>query len=117
VISLASSQTLAVVGAGNGALAGLSGLSSQSAQAVDPAQIYVDKLFRTTTPAADNSAAVNAGNTAVAQSNTSTEILRLWKSDFRKDSDIPSSDRTYLAQVVAARTGLDWNPLPIAELL
>ena len=61
----------------NGALAGLSGLSSQSAQAVDPAQIYVDKLFRTTTPAADNSAAVNAGNTA-AQSNTSTEILRLW---------------------------------------
>ena len=89
----------------NGALAGLSGLSSQSAQAVDPAQIYVDKLFRTTTPAADNSAAVNAGNTA-AQSNTSTEILRLWKSDFRKDSDIPSSDRTYLAQVVAARTGI-----------
>ena len=90
----------------NGALAGLSGLSSQSAQAVDPAQIYVDKLFRTTTPAADNSAAVNAGNTAAAQSNTSTEILRLWKSDFRKDSDIPSSDRTYLAQVVAARTGI-----------
>jgi hypothetical protein len=89
----------------NGALAGLSGLSSQSAQAADPAQIYVDKLFRTTTPAADNSAAVNAGNTA-AQSNTSTEILRLWKSDFRKDSDIPSSDRTYLAQVVAARTGI-----------
>ena len=89
----------------NGALAGLSGLSSQSAQAVDPAQIYVDKLFRTTTPAADNSAAVNAGNTT-AQSNASTEILRLWKSDFRKDPDIPSSDRTYLAQVVAARTGI-----------
>ena len=35
-----------------------------SAQAVDPAQIYVDKLFRTTTPAADNSAAVNAANPA-----------------------------------------------------
>jgi len=40
------------------------------------------------------------------QSNTSTEILRLWKSDFRKDSDIPSSDRTYLAHVVAAHTGI-----------
>jgi hypothetical protein len=25
---------------------------------------------------------------------------------FRKDADIPSSDRTYLAQVVAARTGI-----------
>jgi hypothetical protein len=89
----------------NGAFAGLNGLSSQSAQAVDPAQIYVDKLFRTTTPAADNSAAVNAGNTA-AQSNTRAEILRLWKADFRKDADFPSSDRTYLAQVVAARTGI-----------
>jgi hypothetical protein len=95
----------------NGALAGLSGLSSQSAQAVDPAQIYVDKLFRTTTPAADNSAAVNAGNTA-AQSNTRAEILRLWKADFRKDADIPSSDRTYIAQVVAARTGIS---LAVAE--
>ena len=72
----------------NGALAGLSSLSSQSAQAVDPAQIYVDKLFRTTTPAADNSAAVNAGNTA-AQSNARTEILRLWRSDFRKDARHP----------------------------
>ena len=71
----------------NGAFAGLSGLSGQSAQAVDPAQIYVDKLFRTTTPAADNGAAVNADNTA-AQSNTRAEILRLWKADFRKD-DIP----------------------------
>lgn len=86
----------------NGALAGLSG---QSAQAVDPAQIYVDKLFRTSTPAAHNGATVNADNTA-AQNNTSTEILRLWRSDFRKDADIPSSDRTYLAQVVAARTGI-----------
>ena len=86
----------------NGALAGLSG---QSAQAVDPAQIYVDKLFRTSTPAAHNGATVNTDNTA-AQNNTSTEILRLWRSDFRKDADIPSSDRTYLAQVVAARTGV-----------
>ena len=86
----------------NGALAGLSG---QYAQAVDPAQIYVDKLFRTSTPAAHNGATVNTDNTA-AQNNTSTEILRLWRSDFRKDADIPSSDRTYLAQVVAARTGI-----------
>jgi hypothetical protein len=32
--------------------------------------------------------------------------LRLWKSDFRKGADIPSSDRTYIAQEVAARTGM-----------
>jgi hypothetical protein len=91
----------------NGTLSGLSGLSSQSTQAIDPTQVYVDKLFRATTPAADNSAASNAGNTA-AQSNLQNraEILRLWKSDFRKGADIPSSDRTYVAQLVAARTGM-----------
>jgi hypothetical protein len=88
-------------------LANGSGLSSQSIQAIDPAQVYVDRLFRTTTPAADNSAASNAGNTA-AQSNPQTraEILRLWKSDFSKDADVPSSDRAYIAQVVAVRTGI-----------
>jgi hypothetical protein len=105
--TLISATALASVTAylANGAFAGLGGLSSQSAEAIDPAQIYVDKLFRTITPAADNSAAVNAGNTA-AQNNTRAEILRLWKSDFRKDADIPSSDRTYIAQVVAARAGI-----------
>jgi hypothetical protein len=87
----------------NGALAGPSGIPGQSAQATDPAQVYVDKLFRTT-KAADNSAAVGAGNTG-AQSSPEAEILRLWKSDFRKGADMPSSDRTYIAQVVAARTG------------
>ena len=98
----------------NGAFAGLS-VSSQSAQAVDPAQIYVDKLFRTTTPAADNGAAVNAGNTT-AQSNASTEILRLWRSDFRKDSDIPLSDCTYLAQVVK-RVPASAKPMPKSALI
>ena len=91
----------------NGTLAGLSGLSSQSTQAIDPAQVYVDKLFRATTPAADNSAASNEGSTA-AQSNLQNraEILRLWKSDFRKGADVPSNDRAYIAQVAAARTGI-----------
>jgi hypothetical protein len=87
------------------ALASATAYLANGALAVDPAQIYVDKLFRTSTPAAHNGATVNADNTA-AQNNTSAEILRLWRSDFRKDADIPSSDRTYLAQVVAARTGI-----------
>jgi hypothetical protein len=88
----------------NGTLAGLSGLSSPSTRAIDPTQVYVDKLFRTTTPEAS---ATNAGNTA-AQSNLQNraEILRLWKSDFRKGADVPSSDRAYIAQVAAARTGI-----------
>jgi hypothetical protein len=86
----------------SGSLAGLSGLSSQSAQATDPAQVYVDKLFRTT-KAADNSAAVSAAQNSPQ---TGAEILRLWNSDFRKGADIPSSDRAYMAQVAAARTGM-----------
>jgi hypothetical protein len=86
----------------SGSLAGLSGLSSQSAQATDPAQVYVDKLFRTT-KAADNTVAVSAAQNSPQ---TGAEILRLWKSDFRKGADIPSSDRAYMAQVAAARTGM-----------
>jgi hypothetical protein len=86
----------------SGSLAGLSGLSSQSAQATDPAQVYVDKLFRTT-KAADNTAAVSAAQNSPQ---IGAEILRLWKSDFRKGADIPSSDRAYMAQVAAARTGM-----------
>src|SRR5689334_9528601 len=50
-------------------------------------------------------AATSAGNTP-AQSDARAEILRLWKSDFRKDAHIPASDRAYMAQVVTARTGL-----------
>jgi hypothetical protein len=86
----------------SGSLAGLSGLSSQSARATDPAQVYVDKLLRTT-KAADNSAAVSAAQNSPQ---IGAEILRLWKSDFRKGADIPSSDRAYMAQVAAARTGM-----------
>jgi len=98
----------------SGSLAGLSGLSGQSAQATDQAQVYVDKLLRTT-KAADNSAAVSAAQAAdnsaavsAAQNSPQigAEILRLWKSDFRKGADIPSSDRAYMAQVAAARTGM-----------
>ena len=86
----------------SGSLAGLSGLSGQSAQATDQAQVYVDKLLRTT-KAADNSAAVSAAQNSPQ---IGAEILRLWKSDFRKGADIPSSDRAYMAQVAAARTGM-----------
>jgi hypothetical protein len=77
----ATALTSATAYLANGTLAGLSGLSSQSTQAIDPAQTYidpaqtyVDKLFRTTTPAADNSAASNASNLQAR-----AEILRLWE--------------------------------------
>jgi hypothetical protein len=34
------------------------------------------------------------------------EVLRLWTTDFRDDKDLTPDDRTYVAQLVAARTGL-----------
>jgi hypothetical protein len=35
-----------------------------------------------------------------------SEILRLWTADFAKDKDLNPSDKAYVAQVMAARTGL-----------
>jgi hypothetical protein len=34
------------------------------------------------------------------------EILRLWTADFARNQDLDPSDKSYVAQVVAARTGL-----------
>jgi hypothetical protein len=108
----------------NGAAAGL-GASAQAARTVNPSEIYVDRLFRTapgqpaTAAAAPNTASDNAitpnnpPNATAGAMNSSAnsgapraEVLRLWTADFRDDKDVSAADRTYLAQVVAARTGL-----------
>ncbi len=83
----------------NGALGGLSAASAQSS-AADPAQLYVDKLFRPS--AAPGQAAASAHNDHEAMA----EVARLWKADFMSSADLSSADRAYVAQLVAARTGL-----------
>lgn len=92
----------------NGATAGMGGAAVQSAQSINPAQIYIDKLFRTIPTASPASTAdyVAAGGAAAPTQNTSAEVLRLWTADFRDGQDLTPSDRTYVAQLVAARTGL-----------
>jgi hypothetical protein len=71
----------------------------QAAQNVNPAQVYVDRLFRTEmAPAAD--ATANANNAV------RNEVVRLWTSSFRTDSDLSAADRAYVARLVAARTGM-----------
>lgn len=116
----------------NGAGAGLAGATGQAARAANPADVYVDKLFRAPTagsaPAApaqssannagannENAAAANAnanaaptagGNSAVSNAQSRTEIVRLWTTDFRDGDDLSAADRSYVAQVVAARTGM-----------
>jgi hypothetical protein len=88
----------------NGAVAGFSG--AQAARAINPAEIYVDKLLRTV-PSAQTStpsptSQTDNANHANAQR---SEVLRLWSVDWRSD-DFTAGDKTYVAQVIAGRTGM-----------
>ena len=86
----------------NGTAAGVGGAASQAARSVNPADIYVDKLFRpdAAAPAASAPAAPSGANQSRA------EVLRLWTASFQGNQDLSAADRTYVAQVVAARTGM-----------
>jgi hypothetical protein len=75
------------------------GLSQRSANDGGPAAIYVDELFR---PAAGGPAASQPS----ADPATRAEVSRLLVRSFRDRADLAATDRSYLAQVVAARTGL-----------
>jgi hypothetical protein len=56
---------------------------------------YVDTLLRPDNPSAQGQ-----------QPDVRPEMVRLFTSDFRAGNDINATDRTYVAKVVAARTGL-----------
>ena len=108
----------------NGAGAGLAGATGQAARAANPADLYVDRLFRAPAVAApaqssdnaanasnDNAAGANAApmageNGGMANARSRSEIVRLWTADFRDGGDLAAADRSYVAQVVAARTGM-----------
>jgi hypothetical protein len=115
----ASALSSATAYLANGTVAGLGGAASQTAQSVNPADIYVDKLFRpqTTAQPASTPDSANASPTAPAGANTATpsganpnrtrpEVLRLWTSSFRNASGLSAADKTYVTQVVASRTGM-----------
>ncbi len=97
----------------NGAAADVSGGAPQAARSVNPADIYVDKLFRP--GAAAQPASAPASTPAVGSPNppdgtnpnqSRAEVLRLWTASFRDSQDLSTGDKTYVAQVVAARTGM-----------
>jgi len=99
----------------NGAAAGVGGVAaSQANRSVNPADIYVDKLFRPATtaqPASAPSSSPGAGNNLTTPSGTSpnqsrTEVVRLWSASFEDNQDLSNTDKTYVAQVAAARTGM-----------
>jgi len=87
----------------NGTAAGLGGAASQATRSVNPAEIYVDKLFRPNA-AAQPASAPDAANASRSQSRA--EVLRLWTASFYDNQDLSAADKTYVAQVVAARAGI-----------
>jgi hypothetical protein len=94
---LAAAATRVVGGAASGAGAA----AAQAAQGISPSQIYIDRLFRTDSPAAP-SASAPANNDAAR-----AELARLWASSFRENTDISPTDRTYMARLVASQTGMN----------
>jgi len=116
----------------NGFVTGVAGGSAQAVQSINPSQIYVDKLFRpapaaaTAPTAAPARAATNNDQAAAPASTEATnpqpaesssneanseqaraEILRLWTADFRNGENFGADDTAYVAQVVAAQTGMN----------
>jgi hypothetical protein len=91
-ILLASPATSLLGGATSGAVQAVS-----SSQAAGPMDGYVDTLLRPNNPTAENTA--NSGDTR-------RELTRLLTADFRNGAEPSTADRSYVAKVVAARTGL-----------
>ena len=116
----------------NGVAGGVAAGAPSAARAVNPSDVYVDKLFRTDTgtgaaasgaasgaaaqsaPASDagnaNATAPNAASAGTPSSSTSNqsrmEVSRLWSASFRDGGDLSAADKSYIAHLIAARTGL-----------
>jgi hypothetical protein len=78
---------------------GLSGATQAAANSVQssPMDGYVDTLLRSDNPSAQGQQ---------GPSDTRAETVRLFSASFRNGKDLSAEDRSYLAKVVAARTGL-----------
>ena len=80
-----------------GTAAGVTRGATQSTMSASPMDGYVDTLLR-----GDPAAASPAGNPAESRG----EVVRLFARSSRDGGDLKGADRSYLAKVVAARTGL-----------
>ncbi|MDB5651844.1 MAG: hypothetical protein JWL62_3364 [Hyphomicrobiales bacterium] len=90
----------AAQGAMTGVAAGAAGSSGTSSSPADPTSYFVDMMFRSDRPSPDaNDAAVR------------TEVGRIMANAIRT-GELPAADKTYVAQVISARTGV---PQPEAE--
>jgi hypothetical protein len=83
----------------SGAASGAAPAAAQAASSSGPAQLFVDKLFRSDKTV---TSAPSAGNNEPARA----EVLRLWTSSISESGDLSTTDRSYVARVVAAQTGM-----------
>jgi hypothetical protein len=81
-----------------GAASGVGAAGGQAAQSVNPSQVYADRLFRSDA-AAPPAAAANADAARA-------EVTRLWTSTVGQNAELAAADRTYVARLIAAQTGM-----------
>jgi hypothetical protein len=81
-----------------GAASGVGAAAAPASQNVNPAQVYVDRLFRSDAAAPPAAA---AGNDAAR-----AEVTRLWTSTVGQNAELAAADRTYVARLIAAQTGM-----------
>jgi hypothetical protein len=93
--SVVSGTATMMAGVASGAAAGASqGATRSGGTVADPTAYFVDSLYRTDPPRA------NAADQDVRAQSTRIMLSGML------NGDVPASDKTYLAQLVAARTGL-----------
>jgi len=90
----------------NGATSAAAGAATRTGQSANPAGVYVDRLFRIGANAAAPGSLNAAAPASPNDQQTRAEVLRLWTADFAANKELTSDDKTYVAQLVAARTGL-----------
>jgi hypothetical protein len=71
--------------------------TANSSQETGPMDVYVDMLLRPNDPTTENTANI---------AETRRELVRLLTTDLRNGAEPSTADRSYVAKVVAARTGL-----------
>ena len=96
---LLASPASSIIGGG---LSGATQAAANSAQS-SPMDGYVDPLLRSDNPSAQTQA---QGQGQQGPSSTRAEMVRLFSASFRNGKDLSTEDRSYLAKVVSARTGL-----------
>ena len=93
--SVVSGTATMVAGVASGAAAGTSQVATRSGgNLADPTAYFVDSLYRSDHPSA------NAADQDVRAQTTHILLNGMW------NGDVPAPDKTYLAQLVSARTGL-----------